>query len=55
MIKNLNDFLSILFLVGCSVYALRVFIWSIIEKQEVKKTKHDFWSLLSNYADNTEE
>ncbi len=58
MIKNINDFLSIITLLFITIYCVRLFIWSFVKFKDNKDNednKVSKYKLIKEYLDNTEE
>ena len=55
MIKNLNDLLSVLFLIFVTIYSARLFVWAFIIKDDYEDTSKGKWQLIKDYNDNVEE
>lgn len=56
MFKNSSDFVSVIVLAGCCIYAIRIFAWALSGGSDIKKEdKTSLWSLLTSYSDNEDE
>ena len=55
MIKNLNDLLSVFILIILTIISFRIFVWSIINKDDKDDNDISRWELIKEYNDNVEE
>ena len=57
MIKNINDFLSIITLLFITIYCVRLFVWSFVKfkVKDHEENKVSKYKLIQEYLDNTEE
>lgn len=55
MLKNLNDYVSLIVLITLLFFTIRIFVWAFLPKNEVTDKILNRYELFLNYIDNEED